>query len=188
MWRWLNRLNVRLIDLLAAETVYEPLERIPDAAIERYHSHYLSLCATVPEFLVWASLGEHAATRSAVAGVREDVRAALDSHSAALSRLERVLESMAGDRRQEPDLCAIMSRANQGALREHIVAEDAMRASPELVFPTLEEAFIDPRYRVSSGGRKEQLASERWWEEQPVSRPTAWTPRWTSTRWDTPKV
>ncbi|MFI7641383.1 NACHT domain-containing protein [Nonomuraea sp. NPDC049400] len=170
---WLTMLTGRLLHLLRSRDGgrewNELLALVPISAAERYRSHYLSLCATVPEFLVWASLGEHAATRTEVTGVREDVRAALDTHSAALSRLERVLESMAGDRRAEPDLCAVMSRANRGVLREHIVAENAVRASPELAFPTLEEAFIDPRYRVGGGGGDERLASENWWRDQPVS-------------------
>ncbi|MFI7127363.1 NACHT domain-containing protein [Nonomuraea sp. NPDC050153] len=170
--RWMEALHtpfLTVLDAAQASTPQAHVGTIVEAAIERYRSHYLSLCTTVPEFLVWASLGEHAATRTAVTGVREDVRTALDSHAAALSRLERVLESMVGDRREEPDLCAIVSRANRGALREHIVAEDAVLATPELTFPALEDAFIDPRYRIGPGGRNQKLADENWWSEQPVS-------------------
>ncbi|MEV4360624.1 AAA family ATPase [Nonomuraea sp. NPDC049625] len=168
---WMIAPHLRFLGLLTAQagtSLPVNLETVLDAAIERYRSHYLSLCATVPEFLIWASLGEHAATRAAVAGVREDVSTAFDSHSAALSRLEQVLESMAGDRREEPDLCAIVSRANRGALREHIVAEDAVLATPELTFPALEESFVDPRYRISLSGKDQKLADENWWREQPV--------------------
>jgi hypothetical protein len=42
-------------------------------AVERYRSRYIELAAAVPEFLIWAMLGEHAATRASVAGLRADV-------------------------------------------------------------------------------------------------------------------
>jgi ATPase family associated with various cellular activities (AAA) len=42
---------------------------ILEGAAERYRSHYLQLAATVREFAVWAELGEHAATRTAVRDV-----------------------------------------------------------------------------------------------------------------------
>ena len=42
---------------------------VVEGAIERYRSHYLQLAAKVREFAVWAELGEHAATRTAVRDV-----------------------------------------------------------------------------------------------------------------------
>jgi hypothetical protein len=41
-------------------------ENVIIAGVERYRSHYLKLAATVPEYMVWTLLGEHAATRSAM--------------------------------------------------------------------------------------------------------------------------
>lgn len=83
-------------------------------AVERYQSHYLQLAARVPEFAIWAQLGEHAATRTAVreankqvtgsieslsSSLRElnsDVTAALNANRDALSRITTLLSTSAG--------------------------------------------------------------------------------------------
>ena len=44
-----------------------------EGAIDRYRSHYLQLAAKVREFAVWAELGEHAATRTAVRKVSTEI-------------------------------------------------------------------------------------------------------------------
>ncbi|MEU6037286.1 AAA family ATPase [Actinomadura sp. NPDC047616] len=169
---WMGRIRRRSQEffggLTAWETVNRPLtDAFVEAAVERYRSHYLRMAATVPEFLVWASLGEHAATRSGVRDLRDDIEAAFTGQNAALSRLESLLRLMAAPR-EERDLCGVLHRANRGALDEHIVSRDAMRASPELTFPTLREAFINPRYRLGAEGVDTRAADESWWRERPV--------------------
>jgi hypothetical protein len=39
-------------------------EKILDRALERYQSRYLQLAAEVPEFMIWAMLGQHDASRA----------------------------------------------------------------------------------------------------------------------------
>ena len=46
---------------------------VRDAAVERYRSRYLELAAKVPEFAIWAELGEHAATRTSIGEVGAQV-------------------------------------------------------------------------------------------------------------------
>jgi hypothetical protein len=106
-------------------------------AVERYRSHYLQLAATVPEFLIWAVLGEHAATRARLGGVRDDLMAALDGQAGALMRVETLLNAIAGHSLPAHDLCTTVHRANRGALDEAIVSADAMRVQAELTLPTV---------------------------------------------------
>src|ERR1700683_3029853 len=87
-----------------------------DGAIERYRSHYLAVAATVPEFCVWAMLGEHAATRTAIANLNEEVAGALAAQSGALSRVEALLALEATRLTPPVDQCAVIERANRGVL------------------------------------------------------------------------
>jgi hypothetical protein len=71
--RWLRELDARLHRFVIGLTKGDLL--VPDftfSATERYVSHYTRLAATVPEFRIWAELGEHAATRTEVRGLGED--------------------------------------------------------------------------------------------------------------------
>jgi hypothetical protein len=60
-------------------------------AVERYRSRYLELAASVPEFMIWAMLGEHAATRASVTQLRADITEALDGSRDALNRVAALL-------------------------------------------------------------------------------------------------
>lgn len=68
--RWLANfvepLRYFLNGLAAAEGLQVGWDDVHSSAIERYRSHYLELAAQVPEFAIWAQLGEHAATRRAI--------------------------------------------------------------------------------------------------------------------------
>lgn len=56
-------------------------------AVERYRSRYLELAAKVPEFAIWAQLGEHAATRSAISETGDEVMGGIEGIDAALREL-----------------------------------------------------------------------------------------------------
>ena len=137
-----------------------------DGAIERYRSHYLAVAATVPEFCVWAMLGEHAATRTAIANLNEEVAGALAAQSGALSRVEALLALEATRLTPPVDQCAVIERANRGVLDQPIVPADAERYGAQVVFPPIGEIYINPRYRVGQASQEFRPASESWWEEQ----------------------
>ncbi|GAA2977189.1 NACHT domain-containing protein [Actinokineospora diospyrosa] len=133
--------------------------------LARYESRYLALAADVPEFLFWSSLGEHAATRQAITGLSDEVRAVLDAQSAALQRLEGLLSltpvgpDLGGD--QEA-----LHRANRGVLSQPVIAADAERYGVDVRFPTVGDGFVTPQYKITSTGG--QIASEQWWAGLPA--------------------
>ena len=174
--QWLTQLTVRtetfLEGLSAWKTNSQPLgNHTTVAAIVRYRSRYLQMAATVPEFLVWASLGEHAASRTAIRDVRDELLAAITSQGAALARMETML-SLAPNIRETEDsrrnVCAVVHRFNREALDEHIVSEEAVSSDPHLTFPMLRQAFINPRYRLGRTGPDARPADENWWSKQPT--------------------
>ena len=146
-------------------------------AIERYKSRYLELAAKVPEFAIWAQLGEHAATRTAVranheetmdriAGLREmnaDVLAALGANRNALNRIQALLSlppgsagldeadppAQQGQARGLPGLCQAVSWANAGILGRRIIPVDPERHPSDLTIPQVREIYVNPRYRAA---------------------------------------
>ncbi|WP_026423529.1 NACHT domain-containing protein [Actinokineospora inagensis] len=122
--------------------------------ISRYESRFLELAADVSEFAVWASLGEHAATRRVV-----------EAQGEALSRLEVLLRSN-DDTELDQDLRALR-RSNQGILSEPVIAADAEKYGVDVTFPTVERGFIAPHYKVARYLlQSANVASERWWDDQ----------------------
>ena len=139
-----------------------------DSVVERYESNYLKMAATVPEFLVWAMLGEHAATRHSVEELHEDIIAALTGHTGALVRLENVLGLIAPKAGAKRDLCSIVNQANRGVLAELIVPEAVILPADEVIFPTVEQIFLNPRYRLSPMGDDARPSDDKWWEGRPL--------------------
>jgi hypothetical protein len=101
----------------------------------RYRDDYLALATKVPEFKVWADLGEHAATR------------------AALSRMEALLTPTAQDGPQ-PRLRAQLRDINRAELSQPIIDVDTDGYGIDAVFPTVREIFVDPGYFVSSTAKE----------------------------------
>jgi hypothetical protein len=172
--QWIMNMGVRTDDFIVDVHGGEPIGRIAlgtltERAVARYESHYLRLAERVPEFLVWAILGEHAATREHVTTLDEGVRAALDAHSVALSRVEALLSLIAtpdsGLRQQRESL----RNANRGVLDRPIVHSDAEGYDTDITFPTIQQAFLAPRYRITSTHRGVRPADEDWWAAQPAA-------------------
>ncbi|MBN6050693.1 hypothetical protein JYK22_02010 [Nonomuraea sp. RK-328] len=149
-----------------------PLNRaVRDRALERYRTRYLQLAATVPEFFIWASLNEHAATRNAITGVRADLREAFHSQGAALERIERLLNLGHANREvYERNVAEIVARANRGALSQPVI-EMSARHNSALTVPTVMEIYVSPHCRLADYNRSiSRPASELWWDNQPSSR------------------
>nr|WP_147460208.1 AAA family ATPase [Actinokineospora cianjurensis] len=127
--------------------------------LARYESRYLELAADVPEFLFWSSLGEHAATRTAIS---TELRAVLDLHTEALTRLESLLSLTPVAPHPAEDLDAL-HRANRAILDHPIIAADV--ESHDVRFPSVERGFITPHYRIA--GANSRISDQDWWDRQP---------------------
>jgi len=152
-------------------------EAILSGFSERYRSHFLVLAAKVPEFMIWALLGENAATRSAVGELRADMATALDGARGALARVESMLalETGAITSNGVTDLRTAVGRANRGILRQPIIPTDPDRYGPDIEFPAIGRIYINPRYRIADTGNRmlrldeyrPRPADEDWWGHQP---------------------
>ncbi|MFD7656772.1 NACHT domain-containing protein [Actinosynnema sp. NPDC059797] len=122
------------------------LPDVPGRALERYRGHYRRLALDCPEFGVWTSGIEHAATRTALGGLRE--------------LLERVAGHLAPDVRRDA-----LANAYRPALRQPVVDGDLPAG---LVAPTLEQAYVAPLFRVAETWRDGDAGREGWWSEAPI--------------------
>ncbi|TYB70961.1 AAA family ATPase [Nonomuraea sp. PA05] len=170
---WLEPLGTRTLRFLRL-TGTGPLPEtraVLDKALERYRTRYLGLAAAVPEFFVWASLDEHAATRHTVTNARAELREAFRTQGSALARIERLL-SLDLSRREtsERDVAGVVANANRGELSEPVVPMDA-RHDAALAVPTVEQIYVGPHCRFAAYVRDgSRPASEEWWQEQRFSR------------------
>lgn len=141
-------------------------KEVVKGAVERYRSHFLALAAKVPEFMIWALLGEGAATRAQVAGLRADIAASLDAQRDALGRVESLLALDASPGGAMPDLRAAVARANGGVLEQRIIPEGAQGYGPDITFPATGDIYINPRYRLALP-RDRRPADDDYWDERP---------------------
>jgi hypothetical protein len=160
-----HELNDFLLGLSAMEAEMVDWPAVLAGAVERYRSHFLALAAKVPEFMIWALLGEGAATRTQVAGLRADIAAALNANRDALARVESLLAIDAAPGGTMPDLRAAVARANGGVLTEQIIPEDAQDYGLDITFPATGDIYISPRYRLAQPGDR-RPADDDYWDER----------------------
>ncbi|MGM1058209.1 NACHT domain-containing protein [Saccharothrix sp. Mg75] len=156
---WFGILDARTVAFLRGLAAWPggDLDGLPASACGRYESMYVTLAAEVPEFAIWSSLGEHAATR-----------ALLTAPTDALRRVEALLGLVA---RQDvgPDQPTALRRANVGVLDLPVVPTDAERYGTDITFPPVGEVFVNPRYRIAPHVPGCRPADENWWDELPVA-------------------
>lgn len=112
----------------------------------RYRSDYLRLATEVPEFKVWADLGEHAATRTA------------------LTQLADLLTQTTSESAPR-DLRALVGEINRAELTRPVIDVDIDGYGIDAVFPTAERIFLTPNFRRTRADRLAKLGDEDWWAE-----------------------
>jgi hypothetical protein len=135
-------------------------------ATERYRSHFLRLAAEVPEFAIWAMLGENAATRSALRQQSAGLAEALGRNRDALARVEALLALTTQRHASAADLQAVIDRANRGVLNEPILPDGDHRSGRDAEFPAIGRMYINPRFQVVQADEHTRPADGHWWEKR----------------------
>ena len=143
---------------------YLNVDTLGQRAMRRYRSRFLQLADAVPDFWIWAQLGEHAATRAKLA----EVAAAFDGPAAALHRIESLLTTMVSGPRPVGRQREALARANRDVLSRPVVRWPDGGQSEGITFPTVEESYINPAYRLAVADRTTRPADESWWSAQRV--------------------
>jgi hypothetical protein len=162
---WLKELTGQTADYLERWHGQVDFAAVLRDATRNYRENYLRMAADVPEFLVWTSFGEHAATRNEVHGVAEAVLAAINSTGSALSRIEQLLTL---DATAPPDVSTarlVVQQMNRAVLNRPIVDDQ----SPHVEFPTVERIYVNPRYRVCHQDQHTARPwDDTWWSDRQV--------------------
>lgn len=139
-------------------------------AAKRYHSRYLELMAEVPEFMIWALLGEHNATQSLVREQHQQLVDALNMKSHVLSRLESLLTALAADPSRQRELSLIVQRSALSELDDPIVPRGSaeLAYAREICFPSIKEIYLEPLYRITTFDTAGKVSDEHWWSSRPV--------------------
>ena len=91
---YIDNLRFFLGGLSVAESARIEWGAIRASAAERYRSWYLELATRVPEFAIWANLGEHAATRRAVREVGIDIAGSLTGFSINFAEVNSTVDDL----------------------------------------------------------------------------------------------
>ncbi|NUT52465.1 MAG: hypothetical protein HOV94_35035 [Saccharothrix sp.] len=139
---------------------------VVDRSRDKYTHHYLGLAATIPEFHIWAVLGEHAATRAVVeqSGTRlAEVLAEVRTES--LERFSRLLSAAAPSAAVRSHRKKLEAAAT-AVLRKPLLRGSTDTSSIDIAFPTVEDGFVAPAYRLAVHHEAAQISSEQWWADQ----------------------
>ncbi|GAA1277388.1 NACHT domain-containing protein [Saccharothrix xinjiangensis] len=133
---------------------------------DRYVDHYLRLAAEVPEFQVWALIGEHSATRTEVRAVGAEVLGALSAQSVSMERLTRVLSLFTpGELPWDRAYRRKLENVAVAALAKPLLRTGSHTSPPRTAFPSVERGFVAPAYRVVVHDDACAPSSESWWNE-----------------------
>ncbi|MEV6030572.1 hypothetical protein AB0L65_05455 [Nonomuraea sp. NPDC052116] len=118
-----------------------------EEALRRYTDSYRRLAVDVPEFAFWAGQVDHQATREGLAELRR-LLGMITSGAALPAQLETV------------------SRLHRAALTRPVAETGHVPTGMEL--PTLDQAYLAPRYKVAETTASDDPSAESWWEEAEV--------------------
>ncbi|MEU4561984.1 AAA family ATPase [Actinoplanes sp. NPDC023936] len=165
---WYHALAERTESFLQGLNAWHRAALDPDLdelAAEKYRENYVALAAAVPEFRIWASLDEHAATQYAISALTDELGHQHDG----LARVEALLTlaATASTPVRQPEPQAVIARANRSQLDQRIINPAEARHLGPVVLPTVGNAFVAPSYRVTEMDPRTPVTDETWWQHQP---------------------
>ncbi|MGM1063857.1 NACHT domain-containing protein [Saccharothrix sp. Mg75] len=145
---------------------------VANGSRERYTHHYLGLAAAIPEFRIWAFLGEHGATRTALTAGNARLGEELAGFRAeSLERFSHLLSLTAPGPLDPARSCRAKLEAAAGAaLGKPLLRGDTGTSSLAVSFPTVERGFVTPAYRLVVHHEDTVPSSEEWWAEHTTAR------------------
>jgi hypothetical protein len=127
---------------------------VPEKAVSLYETHVRSLASDHLEFGLWLCLRELAAGDTAHREISRSLKEVLD-----------LLQQVVIPGPDTDDVRSKLASAYKDVLSDPIVGGDGAAIHGDLNIPTIEEAYIDPAFRVATVfGAEQRPADEKWWE------------------------
>ncbi|GAB3972785.1 hypothetical protein GCM10029978_050690 [Actinoallomurus acanthiterrae] len=124
---------------------------VPDRAVRRYEESLRRLAGEFPEVAFWINLTDHQATRNEL--------------RSGLAGLERLIADIRTGRLPD-ERRAALAREYRAELKRSVLRSGDVPDG--LRIPSLGEAYIDHRFRVSGLGQTARPDREDWWDDRPV--------------------
>lgn len=155
----------KLVDKTARLHTVEFSNAVMVKASNAYVHHYIGIASAIPEFQIWALLGEHAATRAMIE--ESDAKLTQTLASARTESLELFAQLMALISPGKASLGQThrkrLRNVAEAVLTRPIIGSNIDPSSVEAVFPTVEDGFIAPAYRLAVYDDKTFASSTDWW-------------------------
>ncbi len=142
-------------------------DRIVRQAIARYEESYFRMASDVPEFLVWAMLGDQRAAGLAVRAARRDLIEALQGQDTALQRVETLLSLISRSDGPARDQDAL-AKANRAILEQPLIRLGEMDGVAGVRIPSIDDGYVVPQFRFAVVDADSRPSSEEWWGARPV--------------------
>ncbi|MBE4720560.1 NACHT domain-containing NTPase [Pseudarthrobacter sp. AB1] len=145
------------------------LELVPHRAAGKYRAYFAKLAGDVPEFSFWALSQELEALNASLGA---DIRTIDESARSIGSSLSSVRDLLATVTNSLPHASGSrwlqsLSDVNAAELRRHLVnSED--EDIEGINSPTVEQGYIDPKFRTALYSRRASPSSEGWWAAAPT--------------------
>lgn len=141
-------------------------------ASNAYVHHYIGIAAAIPEFQIWALLGEHAATRTMIE--ENDANLAQTLAAVRTESLELFAQLMAqisaGQAAPGQKYRRKLRNVAEAALTRPIIGSNIDPSSVDATFPTVEDGFIAPGYRLAVYDDGTVASSGKWWTQNTIVR------------------
>ncbi|WP_431935432.1 NACHT domain-containing protein [Micromonospora sp. RP3T] len=136
-------------------------------ALGRYEENYFRLATDVPEFLVWALLGEQRGASLAVRAANREIVTALRSQAHSLHKVEALLSLISGTGGRDPDTTALR-KLNESILDQPLISASELMGVAEVAIPTIRDGYVAPRFRCALVDSYSYPSSEQWWSTHRV--------------------
>ncbi|MGV9804569.1 NACHT domain-containing protein [Micromonospora chersina] len=135
-----------------------PPRKLVDDALVIYRERYARLAVDIPEIGFWAQSEEHITTQALVV-----------SQTDALTRLADMLERITDSKGREDDVGQRLSKVAAAALQKPLW-RIGHKVPSGITFPTVEQGFISPRFRLAIANGIVKAADDAWWKPHALQK------------------
>ncbi|WP_086665988.1 NACHT domain-containing protein [Lentzea kentuckyensis] len=135
--------------------------------VKIYLHHYIGISSAIPEFQIWALLGEHAATRALIeqsdARITQYLTAVRTESLELFARLMAQISS--GQAVPGQKYRRKLRIVAEATLKRPIIGSNIDASSVDAAFPTVEDGFVAPGYRLAVYDDDTVASSGDWWAQ-----------------------
>lgn len=135
---------------------------VVERSLDRYKDRFVRLASDIPEFNFWIGANEHHSSRSLIREVGSKLDRVQADAQGAFSDLRNLLMLISGSVNPITDIERKLGRVASDALKRHLWR--AEKAPLGLTFPTVDEGFVSPDFKLAVSEEGARPSEYRWWQ------------------------